>query len=438
MPTTTRPRPSRPLLRVLIAPAHWLERARGRRRLALVLLYLLIAAVPGAYLWRAATLAGLPDVGDPFDVEAFRARTVPEAEDAVVYYRQAGARFREMDANWALLTIPLPEYRSRLAAWSGANREALEFWRRGTERPRAHLRQGRDSAPDDGGIQGNANIMLNLQGIAWLEAQRLEHAGDMAGAWAWYRAILRSDRHARMMFGFGYPPITANTPLALAVQAAARWAVDPRTDAPRLRQALADALSIEAMIAPLSDAYKVAYLDRMRTLDDVQERLLDQARTAIEFDGHEADWYRQLPFATPFRCFLKHEPTRARRIVRLVFANWLAHCDTPPHLRPKVVTTYPSLFDDAPAFHAPAPEELARWYESPGLARFVLPDFNPIESEWVRDRDALGPLIVTLAEELHVRERGALPDSPEELVGPYLKRLPDGYVVPAGATPSAP
>src|SRR4051812_20680935 len=69
---------------VLLAPARWLERARGRGRVMLVALYLLVGAVAGVFIWRAVSLNDLPDVGDPFDVEAEAAIDMPAAENAFV------------------------------------------------------------------------------------------------------------------------------------------------------------------------------------------------------------------------------------------------------------------------------------------------------------------------------------------------------------------
>ena len=37
---------------------------------------------------------GLPDIGDPFDVEAFRSITIPDDRNAFVLYRQAADRLR--------------------------------------------------------------------------------------------------------------------------------------------------------------------------------------------------------------------------------------------------------------------------------------------------------------------------------------------------------
>ena len=37
---------------------------------------------------------GLPDIGDPFDVQAFRSFTIPEDRNAFVLYRQAADRLK--------------------------------------------------------------------------------------------------------------------------------------------------------------------------------------------------------------------------------------------------------------------------------------------------------------------------------------------------------
>ena len=65
---------------------------RRGRSLARVLLILAIglAFMAGALeIWRRASLIRLPDVGDPFDVAAFRAVRIPEDRDAAVLLRQA-------------------------------------------------------------------------------------------------------------------------------------------------------------------------------------------------------------------------------------------------------------------------------------------------------------------------------------------------------------
>ncbi len=74
-------------------PGRWLEQLRGRWRIALTLVYLLIASAVGLLIWRQSQLRGLPDIGDPFNPEPLLTLTVPEDRDAFTLYRKAAAKF---------------------------------------------------------------------------------------------------------------------------------------------------------------------------------------------------------------------------------------------------------------------------------------------------------------------------------------------------------
>ena len=58
---------------------------------AAVVLLAMIVVPP---LWWSLQLLGLPDVGDPFDVQAFRSFTIPDDRNAVVLYLRAGDRLK--------------------------------------------------------------------------------------------------------------------------------------------------------------------------------------------------------------------------------------------------------------------------------------------------------------------------------------------------------
>src|SRR5438270_7476153 len=77
----------------VLAPLRWAERARGRRRLALLAAYTLVLFVGIAAVWRIVGIRSLPDVGDPFDVAEYRpGPVVASAEDATPLYEQAVAK----------------------------------------------------------------------------------------------------------------------------------------------------------------------------------------------------------------------------------------------------------------------------------------------------------------------------------------------------------
>jgi hypothetical protein len=69
---------------------------------------------------------------------------------------------------------------------------------------------------------------------------------------------------------------------------------------------------------------------------------------------------------------------------------------------------------------------LAAWFETTDDASFPLADFwSTFQTARMREQSGQGALLLHLAEQLYLRERGEPPPSPEALVGPYLKRLPD-------------
>src|SRR4051794_15577150 len=122
-------------LRILTSPLVWLERTRGRWRLALAALYTLILAVAGLLTWRAFSLNGLPDVGDPFDAEAFEDVAIPDDRNAFRLYERASAMLKQLPSaevragslrnhDWATAA---PEIR----AWVEQNRGALDLFVRG-------------------------------------------------------------------------------------------------------------------------------------------------------------------------------------------------------------------------------------------------------------------------------------------------------------------
>ena len=74
------------------------------------------------------------------------------------------------------------------------------------------------------------------------------------------------------------------------------------------------------------------------------------------------------------------------------------------------------------------PDELARWFHSTLYAEIVSPNFGGIDKALNRDRATFAQLHITLANEAYKREKGKYPETVEELVGPYLKALPEDYV----------
>ena len=149
--------------------------------------------------WRASRLSGIPDIGDPFDTDRLLAWKVPDERNAYVFYRKAHEAIHHDHE----VEKTLPGYRggaytgqalsARETAYLEANTPALRLWREGTERPKAQYYRMAEL-----NIVTPLDVVHSLRHfarLALLEGSRCESRGDMAGAWGWYRAVLRSSWH---------------------------------------------------------------------------------------------------------------------------------------------------------------------------------------------------------------------------------------------------
>src|SRR5215475_9137846 len=79
------------------------KRLRQLLRAAVVLAACVAVAATAFAIWWLNSLNGLPDIGDPFDVAAFRAFSIPDEQNAFVLYRQAKARLRWPESDFPML-----------------------------------------------------------------------------------------------------------------------------------------------------------------------------------------------------------------------------------------------------------------------------------------------------------------------------------------------
>jgi hypothetical protein len=425
-------RRSFPTLGLVVAPFRWIGRSRRRIWVAALLLLAMIAGPP---LWWAMQLIGLPDIGDPFDVETFRAFTITEDRNAFALYRQAAAqlkpweRFRKPSDKNVDMLAPWSKADPEVRRWTEENREALALYRQGSERPDAL-----DRAPAfQPGQSEDWEVwphLYSLQVMARLEGSRLEEQDDMAGAWGWYRAILRCLRHIGM-HGTVYRRRNAQrwyNQLRIRLMA---WAADPRTTPSMLRQALDDVVASESLSPSESYTLKAEYLDVDRLLDEPGGPVSQRAPSWLLSLGSPD--YRLTPeqarsLYDAWRIW-RREPERSRRVIRLATANWLAYHDLPPGDRPSPDPNASLVFDFYPfGPGAPAnarvlsPQALGRWLDSTIDASFLLGywGWNRLRLQERRDHRAL---LILLGTQLYRRERGTDPPTPKALVGPYLKGL---------------
>jgi hypothetical protein len=428
------------------------KRLRQLLRVVVVLAACVAVAATAFVVWWLNSLNGLPDIGDPFDVAAFRAFRIPHDQNAFAFLRRAHEKLTPIrcgeglrpDAARFSWSIADPASRE----WAGENREALELFLQGADQLDASLPAGEPA--------GNMDLG-NLTWVAFLEGSRRQESGDTAGAWDCHRAVLRMITHIRRRGGplQRYSAKRANPTLQRRL---ADWAADLRTTIPQLYAALEEVLRNQ----PNSDwdlfAIKSGYLELMREIEQpmplrIQQEIEgewrigrgDMALSPTMVDGLESA-----------RRLLLREPERSRRVLRLLCAHYMAHLETrelPPR-KPAVWAWFSYLTSTNPVTKgtisvplypvspgAPAgaralpPQELARWLVATLDARLRLVQGHSYEWPWppdrvadrrgVADRKAYRELVIMLATEIYRRERGTLPSSDEALVGTYLKSLPD-------------
>jgi hypothetical protein len=439
-------------------PSKMVELLRKRLRQLLRVIVVAAACVAVAAtafaIWWLNSLNGLPDIGDPFDVAAFRAFRIPDDQNAFTFVRRANEKLtlmRDWDGKGPYPEEPKFSWslaNPRMREWAGENREAFELFLRGAEQDDASLPTG---VPTTDVIPGN------VIEVVFLEASRRQESGDTAGAWDCHRAVLRMITHMRRR-GSGPQRYFAKRANPWLQRRLADWAADPRTTIPQLHTALDEVLKNEPNPDWDISTIKYGYIDIMREIErpmplSLQHEIEGEWTFGL---GDMALSPTMIDHLEAARRFLMREPERSRRVMRLLCAQYLAHeeahempprkpavwarffylTSTNPMTKGRISVPLYAVSPDAPAAaSALSPQELASWLVATLDARLRLvqghshywpwPPDRLSDSRGVRDRKAHRELVIMLATELYHRERGSSPTSDEALVGTYLKSLPD-------------
>jgi len=409
-------------------------RRRGRRALIAVAILAATVAV-GLIAWWATSLQGLPRV-EPFDVVAAGTVAIPDAENAYTLYRAAASKLAEppkglsrgLPSSWD--DIPRAE-----RDWFFASGDAVGLWLEGTARDRSVYNQPRDMRFDT-----NLDVAHRLRSLARLgliAGLRMESQGELEEAWDWYRAVLRCSRHVEMHGEFierlhGIRMIdAASGPVQV-------WSDHPNLNVGLLRKALDELVAIDGMTPPYSQNLRAEYYLTAALLDD-PDLSLWKIRNGLDATAPPTQEEGPTPrdrLAEAFWRLALREPERSRRAMNLLWANWLSACDLPAAERARGRKSSPYLLYDPPeAARRLSPEALDRWVASTRLLHPLLPNAEAIERAIDGESGVRAGLILHLAERLYIREHGEPPGSPDALVGPYLKALPEGIDRPTTPNP---
>ena len=154
------------------------KRLRQLARVTLVLAICLAVAASAFAIWWLTSLNGLPDIGDPFDVAAFRAFRVPDDQNAFAFLRRANEKLTPIRGGGKRPYPDDPKFswsiaNPKLREWAGENREALELFLQAADRPDASHPAGEPTTRMDVG---------GLDYVVFFEGSRRQESGDTAGA----------------------------------------------------------------------------------------------------------------------------------------------------------------------------------------------------------------------------------------------------------------
>jgi hypothetical protein len=352
---------------------------------------------------------------------------IPKDENAFTFYILASEQLKgKVPGSLGTTYQSWPLVPEDQIAYLVTNKAAIATWLEGTKRERACYHQ-----PGKGGFFTMLPAVQEIRSFARMAnllATREMSAGKYDKAWEWFRANLRASRHCGQ-HGFVIQRLVGIACYASSISLIRQWAEDPKVDAKLLRQALNELIAITRMTAPITDAIYTEYYAVTNSLNDPKQRELslfqDYSGKALTF----GESMRRR--ATMASGVLLHEPERSRRVVCLMVANWLSAADLPAVERLKLLKKYGQL----PLYEhttGPSPaltnEALGKWCDSTLYARITMSSWDNIEKANVRDEAQQAALVVHLAEQIYLREKGKEVTSANDLIGTYLEALPVGYV----------
>ena len=450
------PTPSESRVTVSDKPSKLVQLLRKRLRQLLRVVVVLAACVAVAAtalaIWWVNSLNGLPDIGDPFDVAAFRAFRVPDDQNAFAFLRRGTkSSLPSGGVRGHTRAIRSSPARSRnRSCGSGPGRTARRS-RCLCRRPTEPTRRTRPESPQPAWMWAAWTIWYFSRDAGDRRAATRRAPGTVI-------ALLRMITHSRRR-GSTDQRYTARSASIGLRRRLTDWATDPRTTTRQLHSALDEVLENEPNPDWDISAIKYAYLEVMREIErPIPLSVLQVTEGEWTFGlGDMALSPTMIEYLEAARRFLLREPERSRRVLRQLTAQYLAHLETrelPPR-KPAVWARLPYLISTNPVTkgkvrvplypvspQAPAgaralpPRAVAGWLVATLNARVWLaggihsdtwpwPPDRAGASRFGADRKAHRELVIMLATELYRRERGSLPSSDVALVGTYLKSLPD-------------
>lgn len=370
------------------------------------------------FLYRGYRISRIPDIGDPFDVEAFGTVEIAPADNAMTQYVLAVKSLRKptgvapndlemaMQHGWSQTSEPLRK-------WLADNQVALTEWRKGTERS-----QSVEVLPKDFRFSTNIEVTQEsreLTRLAILQAERCAHDGDLEAAWGWLLASVRASRHVQQN-GVLIQRLIGIAMFFNSADGIQRWSDNPAVTPELLRQALTELHEADRLTPPNSAAMKAEYLCLTNMLTEPKS-----LQELIEYDGIIS----VPPALRPKAMYVMGEPELSLNAFQHVFANLLSELDKPKRDRAPSAGGLFNLYDLPPGTTRCLPtRELDKTVFSTYLARSTLPAYQQAGDAMDREAARRAAVSLLLACQLHYRLHGDGPAKIEDLVPDILAEPP--------------
>lgn len=368
-----------------------------------LLIVCLLLAAP--FVYRQSRVAGIPDIGHPFDFEEFGTITVAAGDNALGDYRAAmalvgGLSGTEQVSYEAVRKWGWSEATDGLKAWSDRNRPALQPWKLAASRPEMVIYQPKEM--NFRMLLPESQAFRDFARAAVMEAARLESEGKLDEAWEVLHALYRSSRHSGQ-HGCFIERLIGIAVHAMAAEGIDVWARHPDlTEAQLTRAFNAVREDFEWTAAP-STALKVEYCALVNSLDDPDLASLVGTSTT----SSQAALFRVLKF-------VQNEPLASRLTFQQLWANLLEHIDRPRSERPAPHGGGShGIFEDPPG--SPADPRrlksaaLAEAVQKSLLAKMLTPAIDHMIVAFDRERARQDTLVVLLAVQISRRKTGDYP-----------------------------
>ncbi|TXT30543.1 MAG: hypothetical protein FD138_2276 [Planctomycetota bacterium] len=387
---------------------HWTWWLRPIVALPLMLFVLLLLS---PFLVRAWHLAKVPDIADPFDVDAFLSEAVDDKDNAFVDYEAA-----------AKLLVPIPvspknwkdevsgkswdQASPTVRRWLDANQPALERWRLGTEKADALDGESRHSFLMTS--RPNVQTIRDLLALSCLQGERAHAEGRIAEAWQWYRGLIRFGHHFARQRTDWSGRVFGDAFHKEAAKRIVLWASDPRTNAELLQSSLKQLTEDARLRHPFVEYLKGEYCVLQKL-----ERFSAQRKPPSFIPADGSSWNN-----SRLGRYCLAEPELSFRWNKLVIENWLSGSDVPRRLQHRITGRFRTLLDvTAPGSHLSGKEVLL-------LDRFGGPNPAEMQDKFDTELARQETLRLTLACQLWFRQQGTFPDALENFVPDVITELP--------------